>query len=1070
MNVNPQQDLVIAATSRSQKLLERIPHLAWLMTDRGMMLAVNQHWCDYAGQCDLADAKFWQRHSCPVVSIGAAPATVGIDRSPRSFEDCLQVDDRDRWEIAWEEAKRWQTPLAIKLQFKGVGDWEWFNLELEPDSDELGTIWIGTATRLGGQSVIPARQSAQFLEALLDFASDGIVACDEAGQLVLFNRMAQEFHGLPPEPVPPEEWARYYDLYDGDGLRTLTKAEIPLFRALQGEIVIDREMSIKPMQGRSRSLVANASAIYNRMTGEKLGAVALMRDVTDYKQAMVKLQHSESKFRAIFDGVFQFIGLVEPDGKLIEVNLTALKFGGIEAEDAIGRLFWDVPAWKFSADTQVRLCASTAQAAQGEFIRYEVELSGAQQQEIPIDFSLTPILNHRGETTLIIVEGRDISQIRQAQTERLRAELYNERLSTAMQLAKAGAWHWDITHQQVHWTPEFEVLFDYEPGSTEQLYSEWLERVHPEDRARAKGRLQETIDLKLPEFRSEYRIIWRDGQIRWIDTIGELHHNEHGDLEWLSGLVYDITDRKRSEEALRRSEEFTRRILESNQDCIKVLDKDGCLLYMNNGGQLLMEIDDSATIVNKSWSELWQGNEAAQIEQALATAQAGNIGKFEGYCPTAKGLPKWWEVIVTPILDADGRVEQILAVSRDITERRQAALALEASEELFRHTFEHTAIGFCHVALNGTLERANQKFCEIVGYTRAELSLLTFQSITDPADLDQDLVLATQLLNGEIREYSLEKRYIHKQGHQVWVNLTAAVVREMDINGHRGAAKYFLATITDITDRKRLELLTRAQTDDLQRLNTSLILAQHQLKERNQELDSFVYMVSHDLKAPLRSIANLSEWIEEDLRDRVLEDERQQFELLRQRVKRMNALIDGLLNYSRVGSQELECETVDVNRLVAETIDSLAPPPSFEIVTSSSCVADSSSPLPTLNTKRILLAQVLANLIGNAIKHHHRADGRIEITVQDVGNQYQFSIADDGPGIPNPEDRHRIFEMFQTLKPSASNENTGIGLSLVKKIVEGEGGRIWLDLVGETSPLENRTQGACFCFTWPKSV
>jgi PAS domain S-box-containing protein len=1063
MNVNPQPDLALSATVRCQKLLERIPHLAWLMTDRGRVITVNQRWCEYTGRCDLDNAGRWvsgwgekladEVAVLPVAAVAVGKAAQNENRSPRMFGDSLHEGEEERFAIAWEDARRWQIPLEIKIQLQsGVGDWEWFKLDIEPDCDELGqTIWIGTAIRLGGEAVIPDRQSVQFLEALLAHASDAIVACDATGRLVLFNRMAQLFHGLPPEPLAPEEWARYYDLYDRDGVKTLAKAEIPLLRALQGESVVGQEMMIKPAQGISRSLLANATAIYSP-TGEKLGAVALMRDITAYKQAMLTIEQSDRKFRAIFDGAFQFIGLLEPDGTIVEMNRTALKFAQTTAAQAVGRPFSNAPCWSYAPAVQQQLVASLARAAQGEFVRYEVELMGAGDRLMRVDFSLTPVRDERDNTIMLIAEGRDITAIKQAQSERLQAQIYNERLSTAMQLAKAGAWHWDITHQQVHWTPEFEVLFDYEPGSTEQLYSEWLERVHPEDRARAEGKLHETIDLKLPEFRSEYRIIWRDGQIRWIDAIGELQHNEHGDLEWLSGLVYDITDRKRNEEAIRRNEEFTRRILESNQDCIKVLDKDGRLLYMNNGGQLLMEIDDFTTIANHSWSELWQGNEAAQIENALITAQAGNIGKFEGYCPTTKGLPKWWEVIVTPILDADGRVDQILSVSRDITERRQAALALEASEELFRHTFEHTAIGFCHVALDGTLERANQKFCEIVGYTRAELSVLTFQSITEPADLDEDLALATQLLNGEIREYSLEKRYIHKQGHHVWVNLTAAVVREMDIDGNVGIAKYFLATITDITDRKRLELLTHAQTDDLQRLNSSLILAQNQLKERNQELDSFVYMVSHDLKAPLRSISNLSEWIEEDLRDRVLEDERQQFELLRQRVKRMDALIDGLLHYSRVGAQDLERETVDVHQLVAETIDSLAPPASFGI--------EILSPLPTLATKRILLAQIFANLISNAIKHHHRADGRIEITADDLGDRYQFSIADDGPGILNPEDRHRIFEMFQTLKPSVSNENTGIGLALVKKIVEGEGGRIWLDL--------DRANGACFCFTWPK--
>jgi signal transduction histidine kinase len=169
----------------------------------------------------------------------------------------------------------------------------------------------------------------------------------------------------------------------------------------------------------------------------------------------------------------------------------------------------------------------------------------------------------------------------------------------------------------------------------------------------------------------------------------------------------------------------------------------------------------------------------------------------------------------------------------------------------------------------------------------------------------------------------------------------------------------------------------------------------------------------------------------------------------------MDALIDGLLRYSRAGRAELATETVDVAEVLAETIDSLAPPSGFRI--------EIATPMPVLDTKRLLLSQVFANLISNAIKHHHRVDGRIEITAEDLGDRARFSVIDDGPGIPTGESRERIFEIFQTLhSPADSTENTGIGLALVKKIVEGEGGEIWLD--------SECTQGCRFCFTWLKTT
>jgi PAS domain S-box-containing protein len=927
MTVDPQPALVATNINVScQKLLARIPHLAWLMSAGGEVLMTNQLWSEYIGRSRADEAQLLDDSSC--IQIGTNAQTVPKSGNCcETFSDLLHEVERERFVSVWTAASRRMEPLSIKLRLiSTIGEWEWFQVELEPDRDRSGAItWIGTAMRLGGGAAMPGQQqSPQFLEALLAHASDGIVACDAQGKLVLFNRMAQQFHGLPPEPLPPEEWSKYYDLYDGDGVKPLPKDEIPLFRALQGEAVIGQEMTIAPTNGTARSLLANATAIYST-TGVKLGAVALMRDITEYQQAMTALKLSERKFRAIFDGVFQFIGLTTPDGTLLEANQTALNFGGIVAEEAIGCRFWEVPGWRFSAAVQQQLQAATARAARGEFFRCKLELTGADDRAIPIDFSLSPIRNDLGEVTMLIPEGRDLSQIEQAERDRASAERHSERLSISLQLAKSAAWAWNLTENKIFWTREFEIVFDYEPGSTQQVYSEWLARVHPDDRHRAETTLQRTRDRLDPEYRCEYRIVWRNGQIRWIDAVGELYTDDRGQT-LMAGLVSDITD------------------------------------------------------------------------------------------------------------------------------RRQAAVALQASEELFRHTFEYTPVGFAHVAPNGRLLRVNRKFCEIIGYSNAELLTLTFHDLTEPADLAEDVALVDRLLADEIQEYTLEKRYIHKQGHHVWVSLTVSLVRAEAIDGQLGTPQYFLSAVQDITHRKQLEIVNHQQTTELQQLNSSLLLTQQKLKERNEELDNFVRIASHDLKAPLRAIANLANWIEEDMTDRLNQDDRQQFELLRQRVHRMNALVDGLLRYSRLGREELPIEHVDVSQLIAETIDSLAPPPNFAI--------EIVSPLPTIHAKRILLGQVLANLLSNAIKHHHRADGRIEIAAEDLGDRYQFSIVDDGPGIPEGEATERIFEIFQTLKPSSSTENTGIGLALVKKIIEGEGGRIWL--------TTDRPQGACFCFTWLK--
>lgn len=225
------------------------------------------------------------------------------------------------------------------------------------------------------------------------------------------------------------------------------------------------------------------------------------------------------------------------------------------------------------------------------------------------------------------------------------------------------------------------------------------------------------------------------------------------------------------------------------------------------------------------------------------------------------------------------------------------------------------------------------------------------------------------------------------------------------------------------------------------------------LKKRNEELDQFAYVVSHDLKAPLRAIANLSSWIEEDLHEVLTEETQHQMNLLRGRVHRMEALINGLLEYSRVGRIHTAVEMVNVGKLLMDIIDSLAPAPSYQV--------EVETPMPIFKTQRLPLEQVFSNLISNAIKHNRKKAGYVKISAQEQGEFYEFSVADDGPGIA-PEYHEKVFVIFSTLEARDKVENTGIGLSLVKKIVESQGGTIKLE--------SQEGQGAIFRFSWPKNI
>jgi signal transduction histidine kinase len=242
------------------------------------------------------------------------------------------------------------------------------------------------------------------------------------------------------------------------------------------------------------------------------------------------------------------------------------------------------------------------------------------------------------------------------------------------------------------------------------------------------------------------------------------------------------------------------------------------------------------------------------------------------------------------------------------------------------------------------------------------------------------------------------------------------------------------------------------------RLNRHLVQSREEVSHRaeealkaNAELEQFAYVASHDLKAPLRAIENLSTWIEEDIAESMGDDTRQNMKLLRGRVKRMNQLLEGLLNYSRIGRKGKAVEEVDVAHLIKEVVDMSSADENFKVVVASD--------LPVITTREVPLQLVLRNLVENAIKHHDLDMGEIVVACHEKSGHYEFSVSDDGPGI-DPDYHEKIFAMFQTLKSRDEVEGSGMGLALVKKTVDSVGGNIVVE-------SQSGVRGTKFVFQWP---
>ncbi len=277
--------------------------------------------------------------------------------------------------------------------------------------------------------------------------------------------------------------------------------------------------------------------------------------------------------------------------------------------------------------------------------------------------------------------------------------------------------------------------------------------------------------------------------------------------------------------------------------------------------------------------------------------------------------------------------------------------------------------------------------------------------------------------------FERDEVFWHQQGHYFPVEYTASAIND-EQTGVRGAVVVF----RDISELKKME---------------------NKLKATNEELESFAYLASHDLKAPLRVINNAAEWLAEDLEEHLSDEDRENMGLLRSRVKRMERLLDDLLLYSRIGRVTDASFQEKINgKAMIDNILTLLSPPEHITVTVSESFAD-------IETPRMPLQQVLYNLIGNAIKHHDKPQGRINVGARVRNDEYEFCIEDDGPGIDSRY-HDKVFEIFRTLRPRDQVEGSGIGLSVVKKYVGLYGGRIELH--------SQAGKGCRFTIIWPKTV
>lgn len=470
-----------------------------------------------------------------------------------------------------------------------------------------------------------------------------------------------------------------------------------------------------------------------------------------------------------------------------------------------------------------------------------------------------------------------------------------------------------------------------------------------------------------------------------------------------------------------RQDDFFRDLCDNAHDLIQSVSAEGKFLYVNRSwlatlGYRLEEVDalslfdiihpDSLEHCRVVMRELISGRPAIDITAEFRAKDGRSIpvegsasARFEGR-----------------------RLVSTRGIFRDVTQRRRAEQDLD---NLFNLSLDL----LCIAGMDGFFKRINPAFEKLLGHSRQQLLSKSFLQFVHPEDRARTVEEVTHLAHG-LPVVDFSNRYRARDGTYHWLDWRAAPLPSRGL---------IYAVARDVTEHRRIQDLINRQAAELARSNAAL--------------EQFAYAASHDLRAPLRAITTLTGWIEEKLGPDRGDEVGGHLAQLRSRAQRMELLTDDLLKYARAGRVHSEVASVDTAALVDEAVFLLGPREGLRVVVEPG--------MPVLETARAPLEQILRNLIGNALKYHDRPEGRVVVSARDQGELVEFSVEDDGPGIPE-EFRSRLFKMFQKLESRDRVEGNGIGLALVKRLVESHGGQVWLD------PATGR--GATFRFTWPRRL
>lgn len=754
------------------------------------------------------------------------------------------------------------------------------------------------------------------------------------------------------------------------------------------------------------------------------GIVLVIHDITDIQLARQAIQDSEEQLRSLFLASPVGIGLTK-NRVMMSINERICEITGYSREELIGRnsrmLYLNDAEYEYVGTEKYRqiekygigTVESRWQRKDGHII--DVLLSSA-----PLD------MRHRDKGTsftVMDITDRKIAEKALEESRQSMGRLIGNLRGIVYRCGMTPKWPMEFISKGC------EELVGY----TEQEFYDgaisWGQLILPEDNTRIWKTISEHVNRREP-FQIEYRCCDRSGQLKWLWEQGCGVFNEDGSVAALEGFITDITTRKRIEDALAASENRYRELIELAVDGILLGNHDGIIIEANSFISTITGLPRER-LLGRHISELFEAFELENKPFRFDLLHKGQTVVNERMMvrPDGTGITIEMRTKMMP----DGSYQSII---RDITERKTAEQRLKESEEKYRSLVDQASEMLFLLDMEGKLIDVNQAAISSTGYSRDELLCMTVYDIDPDANVRDDKTKIWETLPPE-NSTQFEVRHRRKNGTTYWAEIRAGKLVIKD-------KPYILALVNDITERKQAE-----------ELREKLL---RELRSKNEELESIVFIASHDLRSPLVNIRGFAGELEKSLHeikgildDAAMSDEiRRRLEIplnmdipeslhfIKSGNQKMEILLNGLLRLSRIGTAQINPTSINMETLIGGIISGLR----FKIRENNIDIAIDGT-LPACRGDLMLINQVFVNLVDNAIKYRHPdRPCRIRIRGTQKNGQSIYQVEDNGIGIA-PEHKEKVFEIFHQLNPNAGGE--GLGLTIVNRILDRQDGQIQLD-------------------------